>query len=262
MNRKMKQICIYVFSRIVKLFANCSKMLCYFLYFFFPSKRFIIPYSSRAILKGKNKFISNILWQTNFTNKVTLPVYLNYLCNRLMAPTFEFRFMSDTQMSEFIKLNHSSEIYETYSRLQIGAARADLWRVLVLKTFGGVYLDIDAHLVWPIEFILDSNDHEMFIRTKNGEFSNYFIASKIANPRLDLIINQIIFNIKINQIKGVFDLTGPGVLNKLLNISEVKSIYYQYCCLQGNFTNDFFQYIDKPGSKWTQAQKTIDIVRK
>lgn len=258
----MKKICIYIFSRFVKLFGNCSKMMCYCIYFLFPSKRFIIPYSSRAILKRKNKSIPNILWQTNFTNKVTLPVYLNYLCNRLMAPTFEFRFMADTQMSEFIKLNHSSEIHETYSRLQIGAAKADLWRVLVLKTYGGVYLDIDAHLVWPIELILDSADDEMFIQTKNGEFSNYFIASKIDNPRLDLIINEIIFNIKKDQIKNVFDLTGPGVFNKLLNISEVKSIYYQYCCLQGNFTNEFFQYIDKPRSKWTRAQKTIDIIKK
>ncbi|WP_354037796.1 glycosyltransferase [Bradyrhizobium sp. S3.2.6] len=35
-------------------------------------------------------------------------------------------------------------IYQCYSRLQIGAARADLWRVLVLLHEGGIYVDIDA----------------------------------------------------------------------------------------------------------------------
>lgn len=258
--KKLRKIYIYICSRFIKLLGNCSKMMCYCFHFLFPNKRFTIPYNSKSILKRKNKFIPNILWQTNFTNQVTLPVYLNYLCNRLMSPTFEFRFMSDIDMNEFIKLNCSPVIYQMYSKLQIGAARADLWRVLVLKTYGGVYLDIDAHLVWPIEFLLDSQNHEMFIKTKNGEFGNYFIASEIANPRLDLIINQIIYNIQEDQIKNVFDLTGPGVFNKALNVPEVKSIYYRYCCLQGNFTNEFFQYVDKPGSKWTRA--TIDIIKK
>ncbi|RLA79851.1 MAG: glycosyl transferase, partial [Epsilonproteobacteria bacterium] len=30
---------------------------------------------------------------------------------------------------------------------------------------------------------------------------------------------------------------------------------YKYTCNQGGFTNEYFQYIDKPRGKWTHAKK-------
>lgn len=31
---------------------------------------------------------------------------------------------------------------------------------------------------------------------------------------------------------------------------------------QGSFTNEHFQYIDKPQGKWTKEQHKVDVVRK
>lgn len=164
--------------------------------------------------------------------------------------------------SDFIRSNFSAEIFESYSRIQIGAAQADFWRLLVLYKHGGVYMDIDAHLIWPLSLLVKNKQTELYILIKKGEISTYFIASKNNNTNIKKMIDIILKNIEENKIKNIYDLTGPGILNQVLNINEVNTTYYRYTCNQGNFTNRHFQYIDKPEGKWTEEQKKTDIIKK
>ena len=259
----MKNFIIFVTSRIIKIFANITKLLCYVFHAFSPNKRFTIPSQSAPIYKSKKQTtIPRILWQTNFTNRVTLPVYLNYLFNRLLAYNFEYRFMITEDRADFIKSNYAGEIFENYSRIQIGAAQADFWRLLVLQKYGGIYMDIDAHLVWSLGSIIKPDYDELYLLMKRGEISNYFIASKNNNTHLDNMIDIVMHNINENTIKNVYDLTGPGIFNQALDVNKVNTSSYRYLCNQGNFTNEYFQYIDKKEGKWTRAQKTIDIIKK
>ena len=259
----MKKFFIFFVSRIIKIFANFIKLACYAFHFFFPNKRFILPKNAPPIYKiNSQTAIPRILWQTNFTDSVTLAVYINYLFNRLMSPAYEYRFMLNEDIEAFIKSSYPPEIYESYSKLQIGAAKADFWRILVLQKLGGVYLDIDAHLVWPLNFIIKPGDTELYLINNKGKLTNYFIASKKDNDHLDKIINIILNNIEENSLKSVYVMTGPGVVSQALGDLEVNTANYRYTCNQGNFTNDFFQYIDKPQGNWHRAQKEIDIVKK
>ncbi len=250
-------------NRIIKIFANLTKIGCYVFHFFFPNLRFTLPENGPPLYgKSDKPLIPNVLWQTNYTNRVTLAVYINYLFNRLLSPTFEYRFMSTEDRADFIKSNYSQEIYKCYSKIQIGAAQADFWRVLVLQKYGGVYLDIDAHFVWPLHRIIRPEYHALYIIIKKGEISNYFIASETNNVQLEQIIEIILNNIRENTLKNVYDLTGPGVFNQVLDKARVQTTHYRYTCSQGNFTNEFFQYIDKPQGKWTKAQQKIAIIKK
>ena len=259
----MKNFIIFLNSRLIKIFATLIKLACFVFHFFFPNKRFTLPSHAKPILSNSKKTaIPRTLWQTNYSNRVTLAVYINYLFNRLLAYDYDFRFMTDEDISDFIKSNFSAEIFESYSKIQIGAAQADLWRLLVLYKHGGVYMDIDAHLIWPLSLIIKPEQTELYLVIKNGEISNYFIASKNDNINLMKMINIILKNIEEDTIETVYILTGPGVLNQVLNINKVNTAYYRYTCNQGNFTNAFFQYIDKPDGKWTRAQEKIDIIIK
>lgn len=250
-------------SRLIKLFANIMKILLHVFHVFFPNKRFTIPSHAKPLFKKKNQSsIPRILWQTNFTNRVTLAIYINYLFNRLLAYDFEYRFMITEDRAEFIKSNYSQEIFDSYSRIQIGAAQADFWRLLVLYKHGGVYMDIDAHLVWPLNSIIKKYETELYIIARKGDITNYFIASKNDNVNLKKMIDLVFNNIEENTITNVYELTGPGIFNQVLDIKEVSTISYRYTCNQGNFTNDFFQYIDKAEGKWTRAQEVIDIIKK
>ena len=252
---------ILLFRHSVKILANTLKVFCYIFHFIFPNKRFHIPSRGGPIIRPKVlTSIPRVLWQTNFTNKVTLPVYLNYLFNRFISPTYEYRFFTTDDRSAFIKAKFSNHIFNAYASLQIGAAQADLWRLLVLQDCGGVYMDIDAHSVWPLEFILKPGDEELFLVTKNREISNYFIATKPGNKNFELLIQQVLMNIRTKSSSNIYELTGPGVFNRVLTQENVSTRSYVYTCNQGNFTNEYFQYIDKPQGKWTKEQSHSALV--
>src|SRR5690554_559699 len=252
---------IVITSRIIKLGANVTKVLSYPFHWVLPSKRFTIPAHAPPLLKGgKPGLIPRIIWQTNFTDRVTLPVYLNYLFNRLMAPRFEYRFMITEARREFIA-EHYPDILPHYERLQIGAAQADLWRLLVLHKFGGVYLDIDAHQIWPLSCVLGTERKELYVTTRKGELSNYFIASAADNPNLARLIERVVENIQENKLTNVFDITGPGVFIEQLDLNAVDTVSYRYAVNQGSFTNEHFQYVDKPAGKWTREQKITSVLR-
>jgi mannosyltransferase OCH1-like enzyme len=142
-------------------------------------------------------------------------------------------------------------------RIQIGAGQADFWRVLVLQKHGGVYLDIDAHTVTSLDNIIRPEDDEIFILMKDGKFTNYFIASVPDNPDIKKIIGQIIINIDNEATNSIFSMTGPEVFNNVLDAKKVRTALYRYVSIQGSFTNEYFQYIDKPQGKWTKAKIAI-----
>jgi mannosyltransferase OCH1-like enzyme len=257
---KLEQRIVRLF---IKLFGNTLKVFSYIHFFLFPSKRFYIaafdlPLTSRGA--GSTQ-IPLIIWQTNFTNQVTLPVYLNYRFNRLMAPQHEYRFMVTEEREAFIRKHFQPGVLEAYQQLQIGAAQADLWRLLVLQKFGGVYMDIDAHLVWPLHWTIRDEATELYLRIKTGEISNYFIASAPNNPRLQRLIDRIVQNIRERSSENVYNLTGPGVFNEVLSSEDVPTTYYLTTVNQGNFTNEFFQYIDKPQGKWTKEQRKVSVLK-
>jgi mannosyltransferase OCH1-like enzyme len=260
---RVKNVVVLMTGRFIKLVANTIKVTSYGFHFLFPRKRFSLPEHAAPWLKTRqpNGGIPHVIWQTNFTNKVTFPVYLNYLFNRLMAPGFEYRFMITEARGEFIKANYPDDIYQNYLKLQIGAAQADVWRVLVLLKYGGVYMDIDAHAVWPLASILKRGGEELFVTTRKGELSNYFIASMPGNSRLQLVAERINENIAERRYPGVFQLTGPGVFNEVLSLDEVDTVSYRHACNQGSFTNRHFQYIDKKEGKWHEQQHKTEVVR-
>jgi mannosyltransferase OCH1-like enzyme len=258
----MEIVARYCAARFFKVVGNFLKILAYPLFFLFPQARFTIPHRSRPFIARRSAHrIPKILWQTNYTDRVTLPVYLNYLFNRLMSPTYEYRFMGDAERCAFVNEHCSGPEREAYGKLRIGAAQADLWRVLVLRKFGGVYLDIDAHVVWPLGSIIKPYLDELYIRHKNGELSNYFIASAPNNPNLTFVVEAILDNIARLSSADVFQLTGPGPLDRTLRLLNTPpAVYYKYTCYQGSFTNEFFQYMDHPQGKWNKAQKKMPVV--
>ena len=237
----MEKTARFIANRLIKIFANTIKILCYFFHFLFPRKRFTLPKYAPPLVTGKeNSVIPRILWQTNYTDRVTLPVYINYLFNRLLCLSYEYRFMVTEDRAAFIQSNFSKEIFDSYLKLQIGAAQADLWRILVLHINGGVYLDIDAHFVWPLRMIVKKDYHELYIVRKRGGLSNYFIASKKNNPDLEKVMHAILSNIGKNEQTSVYRMTGPGVFNSVIDENNVNALSYRYICSQGNFTNEFF----------------------
>ncbi|WP_372880910.1 glycosyltransferase family 32 protein [Psychromonas sp.] len=248
---------IFITNRLSKIIGNICKILAYPFHMIFPKKRFAIPFYSKAkITTKKQSKIPRIIWQTNYSNRSTLPVYLNYLFNRLMSLSYEYRYVSTEERLEYIKNNTSDEIYNNYRLLNDGAAQADLWRLIVLYNEGGVYLDIDANFVWPLGCILKKDDPAVYIKIKNNtHYTNYFLATAPDNPDFAEAIALVVKNIQQRRTDiGVYGMTGPGVINEVLKGKNPITRSHRETCIQGSFTNEHFQYLDKPGSKWTHKK--------
>jgi mannosyltransferase OCH1-like enzyme len=248
--RKM-QIGAITTNRLSKLIGAGIKGIGYLFHFFFPKKRFTIPFIRKPLFTGKTLLVPKIIWQTNYTNEVTLPVYVNYLFNRLMSLDWEYRYVTTEERLIFIKTHASDRVFNAFEKLTDGASQADFWRLLTLNQVGGVYIDIDAHAVWPLSLMIQPSDRELLLMTKH-RYSNYFIASQPNNPHLLNTLDIVVNNIEQRNISdGVYSLTGPAALNKAIeNESETNYRHNKYTCIQGSFTNEHFQYIDKPRGKW------------
>jgi len=257
-----------VANRAIKFFGHICKYLCYGFHFIFPNKRFRIkPHAKPLWSSTKPGAIPRTVWLTNYTDQVSLPVYLNYLFNRMLAPSYAFNFMDDDACITYVNNHFDHRILAVYNQLNDGAAKADMWRLLVLNHQGGIYLDIDAHLIWPLARIV-KNYTALYIAVKQDHdtkykqhYTNYFLASTANNPHFSQAIELIIHNVTTKSISlGVYALTGPDVLNQAIDGAPVCSIRSRYVCVQGSFTNEHFQYIDKKMGKWTHT-KPEDILK-
>jgi len=245
---------IIIANRLIKIMGAFIKALSYIFHAVLPKYRFTIPAYSAAKCKSKKATkIPKVIWQTNFTNRAAFPVYINYLFNRLMSPSYEYRYVSTEERLEYLKAHASKQIVESYEKLTNGAAQADLWRMFVLNHEGGVYMDIDAHLVWPLAWLIQPEDNELFLVNKE-HYTNYLIASTPNHPILSETIAIIVDNIEHRRVdQGVYYLTGPVTFNTAIGEKKVNSRFYRVTCIQGSFTNEHFQYIDRPRSKWTHV---------
>ena len=242
-------------NRAEKILGAISKVFAYPFHWIFPKKRFAIPLLSLPKRHTADEYrIPKIIWQTNYTNEVSLPVYLNYLFNRLLSLDWEYRYVSTEEREVFIKANADERTYKAYAKLTDGASQADFWRVFVINKLGGLYLDIDAHFVWNLSSMIKPDDTEMILLKKNG-LNNTLIASTPNNPHLQKSLDLMVENIEQKRVdKGVYFLTGPAVLKEVIKEDECNSRFYRTTCIQGTFTNEYFQYIDKPRGKWTYAK--------
>ncbi len=257
-----------VSSVLTKLLGNAVKVFSYFFHLIFPKRRFSIPEKDAARRRERvptGDAIPRILWQTNFSEKCALPVFLNWKYNRLMSRGFEYRYVSTEARAEFFKntpIPFMPDAEEIYSKLTNGAAQADFWRIAALYVHGGVYMDIDATLVCPLEEILKNETTALYTGKTKDDLTNFFLATAPGNEDFKRVLEEIRKNILAHTGReSVFETTGPAALNSVMKGKNFAFRKRGNVCVQGFFANEYFQYIDKPRGKWTHADLS-NLVKK
>ena len=185
-------------------------------------------------------------------------MYLNYKFNRSLSRDFEYHYVSTEDRDEYMKNYASERVYAAFKRLTDGAAQADLWRLVVLYNEGGIYMDIDATLVQPLSKIIEGNQ-QVFIKNYE-EFTNFFLATAPQSELFAEFIEKVVKNIENyspTDNKNVFYTTGPGALWEVMKSKDLPYQPHQSICIQGAFTNEHFQYMDRPRSKWIYKKTFI-----
>lgn len=161
------------------------------------------------------QMIEKNIFQTFINKDLPEPVVdlVNYL--KYKNKSYNYYFYTDEDILDFIKTNFSNEIFNSYCRLQIGAAKADFWRYLVLYKYGGVYLDIDSFINADLDTFILNDDRAIVTRENNyGHFVQWCLICKSGHPILKYTIENVIKKICENKEKRLNYLTGPPVLSE------------------------------------------------
>ncbi|MCW8280490.1 MULTISPECIES: glycosyltransferase family 32 protein [Agrobacterium] len=248
--------------RAIKIGGNIVKVIFSIDLFLRPGRRKTLPAHQPARRHPKSeKAIPRIIWQTNYSNRVTTPIYANFLFNRWLTPEFEYRYHDDEACQVYIDRHFPGRYADAFRRLQVGAAKADFWRILVLLQEGGIYLDIDSNFAARPEDVIGTDEEAVFIAMKEGEITNYFMASKPGHPALKLIADRIAQNIEEGTLVSVYDMTGPTVVHAVVKELGLPVRNYREMCTQGQFTNKRAQYADKKDGAWWAEQAKTSIIK-
>jgi mannosyltransferase OCH1-like enzyme len=178
------------------------------------------------------KFIPAIVHQTYPTRD--LPTHLRDAVDqtRNSNPTWEHRLYDDDDIVNFIRREYGEQTRSAYLSIDpmYGAARADLFRYLLMYRIGGVYLDIKSVARRDLSSVLRAQDTyilsqwhgPVFTKLKMGvhralrsipgtEYQQWHIISAPGHPFLKRVIENVLRNLRIYN-PGIHGIGKLGVL--------------------------------------------------
>ncbi|SMP82008.1 glycosyltransferase family 32 protein [Noviherbaspirillum suwonense] len=197
-----------------------------------PSPRCLVA----ALPEGKG--IPKIIHQTFYKTALPEALELNVTKLKKLNPDWEYRFYDDNGITSFITDNYPPSVLSYFNRIdgEYGAAKADLFRYLLMYKCGGVYLDIKSSANKPLDETFKKDDvyllsfwkngkgdefegwgrHKELSEFENGEFQQWYIACAPGHPFLKAVIEGVLRNIdSYNPVlhgvgkHGVLRVTGP-----------------------------------------------------
>jgi mannosyltransferase OCH1-like enzyme len=129
-------------------------------------------------------------------------------------PEYQQVYFDDNDCREFIA-DHYSEYLSDYDVIIPGAYKADVFRLLFLYYYGGIYNDSSQRYLVPVKDLVDSKMIVLVNDLDCRGFFNAFMASPPQHPLIKKMIDLVIDNVR-NRFYGddVLDITGPHALRK------------------------------------------------
>lgn len=135
-------------------------------------------------------------------------------------PEFTYYFHDDEAVDRLLEASATFPHAAALARscLNSGAAKADLWRLLVLFEYGGVYADMDSA---PGRFdsqILGANDQAFVVIDKDKLFSQFFMVFEPKHPFLYMFIHSTLEALSALADTGKYNpvkVTGPGMMRSV-----------------------------------------------
>lgn len=195
-----------------------------------------------------------------------------------VMPDYEQIIYDDLKIEKFIKENYSKRIYDAYMKINpsYGPAKADLFRMLIIYLYGGIYFDMKSCPIVHLNDILDQTKLNVsrwsnipigsvlsyhlseIVDSKFGEYQNWHICSPKGNPILKKVIQQIVSNIEYGNknneyfCKGnlsVVVFTGPVTYSLVLNqYADEKYIKKHWANLNSSLCYDMLDHTKLEGN--------------
>jgi mannosyltransferase OCH1-like enzyme len=202
--------------------------------------------------KTNNKVIPKIIFRTGPFKFDQLPDIVKKYFNNLIIsnPDYTQVYFDDDDCRNFIN-EFFPEYLNEYDILIPTAFKADLWRLLVIYKYGGIYNDLGHIYKTPISTIVNHSD-ELILCVDDKTYGlsclhNAFFASYPNHPIIKFLIDNIIHHIRTRYVgKDPLSITGPyawaKIINKLLNRS-IDTRFYKGKMIHQNNKITFVEYI-------------------
>ena len=90
--------------------------------------------------------IPKLIFQSWKTDKLEEKLCNHVLIWSRMNPEYDYFLFNDDAIDTFIRLEYGREIFSSYACVKVGAAKCDVWRLLMVYLYGGLYFDFDTRL--------------------------------------------------------------------------------------------------------------------
>jgi hypothetical protein len=190
-------------------------------------------------VQAEGSAIPRIIHQTHSSQDALPPdIRESIAALRANNPDWDYRFYDDDAVVRFIREAFGPTVLAYFNRIdpRYGAARADLFRYLLMYRVGGVYLDIKSTARRPLDEIIAPGDRlilaqwprngrfegagrhewEFAGQIEGGEFQQWHVICPPGHPYLYAVIQAVMRNIDcyIPRMHGsgrnaVLRLTGP-----------------------------------------------------
>ncbi|WP_442589792.1 glycosyltransferase family 32 protein [Pedobacter sp. AW31-3R] len=213
--------------------------------------------------------IPKIIHQTFKTSGLPLITRWHISKFRKRNPEYAYEFYDDERIEQFIADEYNEEILQLYRKINIGAAKADFFRYLILFKKGGIYLDIDSSISGKLKDFIQPNDSAIISSEKNpGVFVQWALIFEANHPFLNRTIELVCENIRKNTYPhDVHQMTGPSVYTKAIQECLKKSPDIPYRILGIDYNGHLkFKYpmsklLYQKGEHWKKAQLIKPVLR-
>jgi hypothetical protein len=204
-------------------------------------------------------YIPRILWQT-CGDKSSIPPDLAACVARLktMNATWQHHLFDDESQFAVLREVCSDRFLRAYARIEprYGAARADLFRYVMVYLHGGAYLDLKSGTTRPLDEILRRDDRFIVSQWDNGpdgkfpdvgfrksiddvpggEYEQWFIIAEPGHPFLAAALERALHNIETYNpfihgygAKSVLRVVGPDVYTRGIRSLEKELPHRRIC---------------------------------
>ncbi len=156
---------------------------------------------------------------------------------------YAYYFYDDHAIEKFILEEFPDDLYPLYSKVNIGAMKADIFRYAILYKKGGIYLDIDSKIRKNLDQLITKDDVAILsLESSKLFYIQWALIFESGHPFLKKTLQLIIENLKNKPQTGdIHQLTGPTVFTSAIQqvLKENPSIPYR---IYGTDYNGFFQF--------------------
>jgi mannosyltransferase OCH1-like enzyme len=214
--------------------------------------------------------IPKIIHQTFKSSKLPFLTRWHIAGFRKKNPAYVYEFYDDARIASFLQEEFEPEVYNLYSRLNIGAAKADFFRYAVLFKKGGIYVDIDSGINSRLDdFILPG---DVAVITREGDptlYAQWALIYGPGHPFLQKTIKMVLENIRTNKYPhDVHRMTGPTVYTLAIDECLKDNPHTPHRVLGTDYNGHlkvkyklgkFFLY--EKGDHWKKKQLTTPVLK-